>query len=210
MFSRLIKRCPAQSAGVNRSRASSGMISDEPRRRVKPDSFCTGGKLTCWSGLRRLGQGAGHDQCVDPGAVRGLVIPPPPSRACKARRFVKRNRSRVFRRNLQKGAIGPAQPRLIQKPGHKPAPKAKAAGVGSDRDGQKLGLACHGPAKQETRVPFDQKKGQGVGQSACKSGSRPRRRRTKAARVQCGQSLGRHGRITGGGSDGGAASAPRR
>ena len=73
----------------------------------------------------------------------------------------------------------------------------------------RLGLTGNAAANQE---PVGLKKGIDlrIGQKLCDLRGRPGARDRKAARVQGGHLCRSHGRITGGGSAGGAASAPRK
>ncbi len=186
------------------------MISDEARLRVKRDSVCMGGKLTHWSSLGRFPKRPRKHQRIGPLALGISIVATPPAGPGEARRFVKRDGRGIVRRNLKKSPFGPPQPRLIQEPRDKLASKTPSPGIRSDRKGQKLGLACNGPTQKEARVALDQQESQRVRQKARKIGRTPGWRRAERAGMQARQRFGRHGRITGGGSEGGAASAPRR
>lgn len=160
--------------------------------------------------LRLCRQVAGKDQCIEAAAIGRGIVAATLADPQKARRFVQGDGRGILGRDLEKGLSGPAQPCLIQEACHQLAPQAAAACVGRDGKGQKLGLARDGATEEEPRIAFDQKKRQRVGDEPGEIGGAPGGRRAETSGMQDGKRFGRHGRITGGGSAGGAASAVRR
>ena len=121
---------------------------------------------------------------------------------------IKREGGMIFRCNFEKRAVCLSLCRLYLERGQQGASGAMAAMIRINRKRQQFRFACNRAPQGETmRQGAKKAKRRGQKGIECHCGKRFRHRET--ARMQIGQRLRRHGRITGGASRGGAASARR-
>ncbi len=137
------------------------------------------------------------------------VIPPTPTADLVAHRVVKRPRGGIFGIDLKKDPHGTPGHGLHMQIVKAPASQAVPTTGGIDGQHQKLGLVQQ-DATQGKSLRCCGQNSLGAGQKVGKFVPAPRARAVHGGGVQTGQRIGRHGRMTGAGSRGGAASAGRR
>lgn len=197
IFDRLIKAVRGQSAGNRRRLRGIG-------QGIKPD-------LARLAPLARIDseQAAKHDRVNGRPAARP-VIAGAAGDFGEARPKIKRQSRCIIRGNLEKDKSRPACGGFVDKraKGGAGAPLAAVPGMG--REGQHLGLVNNDSAKHETGSVANHKD-RGISQKAVELVSAPAAGVSESKRMGAGKRLGQigHGRITGGASRDGAASAAR-
>ncbi len=137
------------------------------------------------------------------------IVAAPPCDHCETRTPIKRQRRLVGLGNLKEGAGGATSRRFVEEPRYQQLSQPGAARIGQDGDGQQFRLVGNRAAKGKARGMWHQKT-RGRGAEIREFCFGPGARHLKTGVVDFGKPGGGHGRITGGASRDGAASAGRR